>query len=215
MNINLMENQENSSTTSDLSNKTTNCKVPINIGVYLGSSIGDKAILQESVVQFGKGLARLGYTLVYGGASIGLMGILASTVKENGGKVIAIITKHLESKEILFKQADEIYIVSSMHERKNLIREKSSQFIVFPGGLGTFDELFETWCLIKVGSIKKNMGLMNICGFFNPLFELVTHAKKNGFLTEVESTIPSIYSDVAECLLDMAYGKTKELYGLC
>lgn len=174
------------------------------IGIYLGSAIGNNPEFEKGVIQFAKGLAKLEYTLVYGGASIGLMGVLAETMKQAGGKVIGIITEHLLEKEIGFEQADEIHIVQSMYERKRLIHEKSSRFIAFPGGLGTFDELFETWCGIKIGLIPKSIGFVNIGGFFDPLFQFLKNCEHEGFFSKKQLMIPSVYSNVSECLEDLA-----------
>ena len=174
------------------------------IGVYLGSTIGNNPEFEKAIIQFGQGLAELGYTLVYGGASIGLMGLLARTVKNHGGRVVGIITEHLQGKEILYNQADDIHIVSTMYERKKLIHELSTHFIVFPGGLGTLDELFETWCGIKIGVIQKTMGFINICNFFNPLFQFLNTCQSDGFLTKNQLMLPLIYKNVSECLIDLA-----------
>lgn len=183
-----------------MDNYMINSNMSKTVGVYLGSAFGNKPEFENAIIQFAKGIAKLGYTLVYGGASIGLMGVLAETMKENGGKVIGVITEHLQKKEILFEQADEIHIVQSMYDRKRLIHEKSSQFIVFPGGLGTLDELFETWCGIKIGVIQKSIGFVNIDGFFDPLFQFMHHCQNNGFFTEKQLMIPAIYNSVSDCL---------------
>ena len=173
------------------------------VGVYLGSAMGNQSIYKETAIKLAEGMARLGLTLVYGGASIGLMGILAKTMKANGGKVIGVITEHLASKEISFQDADEMYVVDSMYERKRLIHEKSSQFLVFPGGLGTFDEFFETWCNIKIGVIQKPIGFLNLAGFYDLIFQFLRNCQQEGFLTDKQLNIPSIYPDIQSCLLDL------------
>lgn len=163
------------------------------IGVYLGAALGNDPAYKNAVIEFGKGIVELGYTLVYGGASIGLMGLLADVVKKSGGKVIAVITKHLEEKEILFEEADEKFVVNTMYERKKLIHDLSSRFVIFPGGLGTFDELFETWCNIKIGVFEKKIDFININGFFDQMFNFVDFCCQQGFLSESQIRIPSIY----------------------
>ena len=173
------------------------------VGVYLGASSGNHPQLEKSVVLLGEGLVKLGFTLVYGGASNGLMGLLANTVKDCGGKVIGIITNHLIKHEMLFNQADEMIVVDSMYERKRFIHEKSSHFIAMPGGLGTLDELFETWCQIKIGVLRKPMGFVNINGYFDALFDFIINCKNQGFLTESNLRIPTLYPDVPACLEDL------------
>lgn len=174
------------------------------VGVYLGSEMGKNPEFKKSVISFGTGLAKLGITLVYGGASTGLMGLLAETVKHHGGKVVGVITNHLiniEKPSSLL--LDELHVVDSMYDRKRLIHEKSTRFIAMPGGLGTLDEVFETWCGIKIGVIKKPMGFINISGYFDPLFQLSNMCLRQGFLREVHVDIPKIYDSVQSCLQDL------------
>lgn len=170
------------------------------VGVYLGANVGNNPEFERSAHLLGEGLASLGLTLVYGGGGVGLMGVLSRAVKQSGGRVIGIITEHLASIESPPNWLDELYIVDSMYERKRLIHEKSSQFIVMPGGMGTFDELFETWCAIKIGTLKKSMGFINVAGYFDPLLQFITSSKPNGFLGETDLDIPSFYKDVPTCL---------------
>ncbi|WP_234999737.1 TIGR00730 family Rossman fold protein [Legionella quinlivanii] len=101
-------------------------------------------------------------TLVYGGSSLGMMGLLANTVKECGGKVVGIITHHLIEQEKPLKCLDELYIVDSMQERKSMMQQISDMFIVMPGGLGTLEEAIETWNAIKIGELTKPIGFLNI-----------------------------------------------------
>ena len=184
-------------------NQTHNNEIR-SVGVYLGSEMGINPEFNKSVILFGTGLAKFGITLVYGGASTGLMGLLAETVKHHGGRVVGIITNHLiniEKPSSLL--LDELHVVESMYDRKRLIHEKSSRFIAMPGGLGTLDELFETWCGIKIGVIKKPMGFINISGYFDPLFQLSNMCLEQGFLREVHMDIPKIYDSVQSCLQDI------------
>jgi hypothetical protein len=90
-----------------------------------------------------------------------------------------------------------------MYERKKLIHDLSSRFIVFPGGLGTFDEMFETWCAIKIGALRKKMGFVNIQGFFDPLLQYMESCQANGFLTSDQLMIPSVYKNVSDCLAEL------------
>lgn len=182
------------------------------VGVYLGAANSITPEIEKSVILLGEGLVELGLTLVYGGASIGLMGLLAETVKKCGGQVIGIITKHLIAHEILFHQADEVIIVDSMHERKRLIHEKSSRFIGMPGGLGTLDELFETWCQIKLGILQKQLGFVNIDGYFDRLFCFMNDCKNHGFLTGSNLKIPAIYPNVLTCLEDLKTSQYQKQY---
>ncbi|QEY52058.1 LOG family protein [Legionella longbeachae] len=170
------------------------------IGVYLGSSMGNNPAFKEAVVSLGTGIAKLGHTVVYGGGGTGLMGLLAKTVKSYGGTVIGITTEYLAKIETPSEFLDELHIVSSMYERKRLIHEKSSQLIAMPGGIGTFDELFETWCAIKIGVIKKSFGLINIGGYFNPMLQFISSCSSYELLNEQDTKIPDVYNEVSSFL---------------
>lgn len=170
------------------------------IGIYLGSAMGTNPEFKNAVISLGEGLVEQGYAVVYGGASIGLMGLLAETVKKCGGILIGVITHHLIDKEIQYSAFDECIVVDSMHERKRVIQEKSERFLVMPGGIGTFDEAFETWCNIKIGLTQKPIDFLNINGFFDPLFHLMKSCQNEGFLSNAELNIPSSYQNVSSYL---------------
>ncbi|MBI2784781.1 MAG: TIGR00730 family Rossman fold protein [Legionella longbeachae] len=178
----------------------TDLMLPPTIGVYLGSSMGNNLSFKNAIISLGKGVAKQGYTVVYGGGSTGLMGILAETVKSHGGTVIGITTKHLAEIEKPCDFLDELHILPSMYERKRLIHEKSSRFLAMPGGIGTFDELFETWCAIKIGVIKKPLGLVNIEGYFNPLIQFVTACTNYDLVNKKDIKIPTLYDEVSAYL---------------
>lgn len=170
------------------------------IGIYLGSKIGDNPSFKNAIISLGKGVVKHGYTVVYGGGGTGLMGLLAETVKSHGGTVIGITTEHLSEIEKPYDFLDELHIVHSMYERKRLIHEKSSRFLAMPGGIGTLDELFETWCAIKIGTITKPLGLINIDGYFTPMIQFITACTSHGFLKEQDIKIPTIYDGVSAYL---------------
>lgn len=174
-----------------------------NIGVYLGANMGTNPAFEQAAKLLGKKLAELELTLVYGGGSVGLMGSLAHAVKQHGGKVIGIITEHLTTFEKPFQNADELHVVQTMYERKKLLHEKSSRFIILPGGIGTFDELFETWCAIKNGVMQKAIGFVNIDGFFDDLLKFVNNCKHHGFLDDSHQEIATVYAGIDPCLQDL------------
>lgn len=170
------------------------------VGIYLGSSMGNNPIFKDAIIELAKGLVKYKYSVIYGGGGTGLMGLLAETIKSHDGKVVGITTEHLAKIEKPYDYLDELHIVDSMYERKKMIHEKSSLFIAMPGGVGTFDELFETWCAIKIGTIKKPFGLVNINGYFNPMLNFVKSSMRYGFLDQKDVHIPNIYNNVSECL---------------
>jgi hypothetical protein len=194
-----------------------NTKIMISptIGIYLGSRMGNNLSFKNAIIALGKGVAERGYTVVYGGGGTGLMGLLAETVKSHGGTIIGITTEHLAEIEKPCDFLDELHVVHSMYERKSLIHEKSSRLLAMPGGIGTFDELFETWCAIKIGVIKKPLGLVNIEGYFNPMIQFVTDCTSYDFVNEQDVTIPTVYNEVSvylKSLEEEQQGKFFDVY---
>lgn len=150
--------------------------------VYLGSNFGGNNQFSESVILLGKELAGRDLTLVYGGSSLGLMGLLAMTVKNYGGKAIGIITEQLIEKEKPLSLLDKLLIVESMQKRKRMMQQMADFFIVMPGGLGTLEEAFETWNAIKIGELKKSISFLNINGYFDELFSFINRCEQTGLL---------------------------------
>ena len=173
------------------------------VGVYLGAQCGNDKIFSETINELAKKIAQRQLTLVYGGSSIGLMGQLATTVQQNGGKVIGVITHQLSEREQVLTSLDELHFVDSIQERKQIMQDKSDAFIVVPGGLGTLEEAFDTWNALKIGLINKPMGFLNIAGYFDKLFEFINTCEKYGFISNEQVNIPRIYADVQELLNDL------------
>lgn len=171
--------------------------------VYLGANFGINNQFSESVILLGKELANMSLTLVYGGSSLGLMGLLATTVKTHGGKVVGIITKHLIEKEKPLSLLDELLIVDSMQERKKMMQQMADVFIVMPGGLGTLEEAFETWNSIKIGELEKSIGFLNINGYFDELFSFIGTCEKNGLLLKKDGEIPIVQPSVQSLLANL------------
>lgn len=125
------------------------------IAVFCGSSSGSNPAYLEGAKKLGEALAERELTLVYGGASVGLMGAVADSVLENGGKVIGVIPQSLVDKEIAHASLTDLYIVNSMHERKAKMSELSDGFIAMPGGSGTLEEFFEVFTWAQLGYHQK------------------------------------------------------------
>ena len=173
------------------------------ICVYLGANCGTNIAFSEAVILLGKEIADSGSTLIYGGSSLGLMGLLANTVKDQGGRVVGIITQQLIEKEKPLTTLDELHVVNSMQERKLMMQELADVFVVMPGGLGTLEEAFETWNAIKIGVIDKPIGFVNILGFFDNLFSFADTCEENGFISAAHRHIPKINEDVTLLLEDL------------
>lgn len=154
------------------------------ICVYCGSSPGDNPIYLENAKALGTRLALEGITVVYGGASVGLMGAVADSCLDAGGKVIGVLPEILLKRELEHKSLTEMYIVDSMHTRKAKMAELSDGFIALPGGFGTFEELCEVATWSQIGLHKKPIGALNVGGYYDPLEKLILTGIKEGFMTE-------------------------------
>ncbi|MFO1425493.1 MAG: TIGR00730 family Rossman fold protein [Steroidobacteraceae bacterium] len=151
--------------------------------VYCGSAGGRSERYAAAARELGRTLATRGIGLVYGGSSIGLMGIVADAALEAGGRVTGVIPHALMRQEIVHRGLADLRVVRSMHERKALMAELSGAFIALPGGLGTLDELFEIWTWAHLRFHDKPIGLLNVDGFFDHLLAHLDHATAEGFVT--------------------------------
>ncbi len=165
------------------------------ICVFCGSSPGRHADYREAAVSFGRALARAGIGLVYGGASIGLMGAVADAVREGGGEVIGVIPRSLVDLEVAHTGLDDLRVVSSMHERKALMAELSDAFVALPGGIGTLEEIFEVWTWAQLGSHAKPCAFLNVRGFYGGLLQFLDHVVAEEFLKPVHRDMVLVERD--------------------
>ena len=152
------------------------------ICVYAGSSSGADPAYAEAAADLARLLAGRGIGVVYGGAHVGLMGILADTALEAGGEVIGVMPQALIDREIGHTGLTELHVVASMHERKALMAELSDGFVALPGGAGTLEELIEIYTWSQLGLHDKPMGVLNVNGYYDGLAALLDHALREGFL---------------------------------
>jgi len=150
--------------------------------VFCGSSAGTVTAHRDAAIELGNALLRSGKGLVYGGGSVGLMGILADTLLQGGGEVIGVIPEMLAVKELLHPRVSPMHIVPSMHARKALMAELCDAFIALPGGYGTFEELLEAITWSQLGIHRKPIGILNVSGFYTPLVNMIDHAILEGFI---------------------------------
>ena len=153
-----------------------------NVCVYCGSGPGTNPKFVDGANAFGKALAEAGIGLVYGGGSVGLMGAVAKSAIEHGGKVIGIIPEFLTKRENALKDAQELIVTADMHERKRLMFERSDAFVALPGGVGTLEELVEQLTWAQLGRHTKPILLANIDGFWEPLYTLLDHMRTTAFI---------------------------------
>jgi uncharacterized protein (TIGR00730 family) len=152
------------------------------ICVYAGSNPGADPAYAEAAGELARALAGRGIGVVYGGAHVGLMGILADTALAAGGEVIGVMQQALIDREIGHTGLTELHIVGSMHERKALMAELSDGFVALPGGAGTLEELIEVYTWSQLGLHAKPMGVLNVRGYWDGLAALLDHAVAEGFL---------------------------------
>jgi hypothetical protein len=150
--------------------------------VFCGSNTGIDPAYRVAADELGREIARREWGLVYGGGSVGLMGVLADAVLAAGGRVTGVIPKMLATKELLHPRATEMHIAHSMHARKALMEELADAFVALPGGYGTFEELLEIITWAQLGLHAKPIGLLNVCGYFDRLTGLFDHAIGEGFI---------------------------------
>ncbi len=170
------------------------------ICVFSGSSPGVLPAYRDAARALGVLLAREGIGLVYGGASVGLMGAVADAALQAGGEVIGVIPQALVHREVAHTGLKDLRVVRSMHERKALMAELSDAFIALPGGIGTFEELFEVWTWTQLGAHAKPCGLLNTCGFYGQLLAFLEHVVAQGFLKPQEHRLLAS-ADTPEALL--------------
>ncbi|MGG3196330.1 MULTISPECIES: TIGR00730 family Rossman fold protein [Priestia] len=154
------------------------------IAVFCGASNGASDLYIQGAKDLGKELAKRNISLVYGGASVGVMGAVADAVLEAGGHVIGVMPTFLEEREISHKNLSELIVVESMHERKAKMAELVDGFITLPGGPGTLEEFFEIFTWAQLGLHQKPCGLLNINDYYTPLISLFNHMTEEQFLQE-------------------------------
>lgn len=152
------------------------------ICVFTGSSPGARTDYAEAAQELGREIASRGLELVFGGGRVGLMGVIADAVLANGGNVIGVIPEALAAKEIAHSRLTELRVVRSMHERKATMAELSDAFVALPGGLGTLEEFFEIITWAQLGLHAKPVGIMNVAGYFDPLFAFLDRAVDERFV---------------------------------
>ena len=168
--------------------------------VYCGSSDGNDSDIREMASRLGTMLATKGIGLVYGGSSLGIMGILASAVMENGGTVTGVIPSGLFKKEVAHQGITRLITVRNMHERKSTMADLADAFLALPGGFGTLEELFEIITWNQIGIIAKPVTIFNFKGFYNPLIRMIDQASESGFIRDENRTILNIAETPDQCI---------------
>ncbi len=176
-----------------------------NIVVYCGSNLGANKAFFDAARHLGKVIAQQGSRLVYGGGNIGLMGTIATAVLENGGEVIGVIPTFLKNQEGAHLGLTELYETANMTERKNKMIELANAFIAMPGGLGTYEELFEVLSQAQLKLHPHPIGILNVAGFFDPLLQMLQNTADAGFMPQQNMELVCVDNDAENLLNQMRH----------
>ena len=183
------------------------------VAVFCGSSMGSDPAYRKSCVELAGLLTRQATGLVYGGGKIGLMGVLADEMLRLGGEVIGVIPRKLVDIEVVHTGLTKLHIVNSMHERKARMMELSHAFIIMPGGIGTLDEFFDVLTWKQLGYHSKNIGILNVESYFDPLVSLLKTITEKGFIARNFTDSLIISSSPSEILEKLGLDKIQPLQG--
>ena len=173
------------------------------VSVFCGSGLGTEEVFQRQARLLGETLAEQKIGIVYGGASIGLMGAVADGALSKGGEVIGVLPVFLQAKEIAHKNLSQLILVETMHERKTAMNELSDGVIALPGGFGTMEEFFEMLTWAQLGLHKKPIALLNVDGFFDSLKTLIELMVDKGFLKKLNYDMLLMSDDINDLLTQM------------
>ena len=169
--------------------------------VFAGSSPGVRSDYSHAARMLGEEIARQELGLVYGGASVGLMGVLADAALAGGADVAGVITEALVDLEVAHPGLTRLEVVETMHQRKALMADRADAFIMLPGGFGTYEEFFEAVTWTQLGIHAKPCGILNVDGFFDPLLALIARAVEDRFVRAENAEIVRV-ADEPAALLD-------------
>lgn len=168
--------------------------------VYCGSRPGALPTYTDAARQVGEWIGRHGGQLVYGGGRNGLMGVVAQATLAAGGRVVGVIPQALVDKEMANTDCTELHVVQTMHERKRLMAEHADAFLALPGGIGTFEELFEVWTWQQLGYHDKPLGLLNTAGYYDGLMGFLRSSVSQGFMSDWQMDMLRVEADAAALL---------------
>jgi uncharacterized protein (TIGR00730 family) len=170
------------------------------IAVFCGSSLGNDPVYEAAARQTGRTLAERGIDVVYGGGHVGLMGAVADAALEAGGRVVGVIPRQLDDRELAHRGVTELHVVESMHERKQLMADLSDAFIALPGGAGTLEEIAEQWTWAQLTIHAKPSGFLDVAGFWTPMRQMLDSMVSSGFVRAEQSGIVTFDDDLGSLL---------------
>jgi uncharacterized protein (TIGR00730 family) len=168
--------------------------------VYCGSRTGSAPAYARAAEEVGSWIGRKGWQLVYGGGCAGLMGVVADAALASGATVTGVIPESLMVRELGHSGLTELHVVQTMHQRKQMMAERSDAFLALPGGIGTFEELFEVWTWRQLGYHDKPLGVLNVDGYFDTLLDFLGQAQQRGFVNEAQRSLLQVGRDPATLL---------------
>jgi uncharacterized protein (TIGR00730 family) len=180
--------------------------VALSICVYCGSRVGTQASFRRAAAAIGTAIGRRGWQLVYGGGGAGLMGNVADAALAAGARVIGVIPESLMRREAGHRGLTELHVVQTMHERKRMMADRADAFIALPGGIGTFEELFEVWSWRHLDYHDRPIGLLDVDGYFQPMLQMLERACAAGFVTSGQLAMLDVAAD-PDALLDVLAAK--------
>jgi uncharacterized protein (TIGR00730 family) len=174
--------------------------------VYCGSRAGDDARFTTAAQAVGRWIGDHGGQLVYGGGHAGLMGQVADATQAAGGRVVGVIPQSLVDREAANRRCDELHVVATMHERKAMLAERSDAFLALPGGIGTFEELFEAWTWRQLGYHDKPLGILNVAGYYDSLLTFLRQTVERGFMGDPTAALLQVGTDPEALLTALVAG---------
>jgi len=171
--------------------------------VYCGSKPGADPSYAALATEVGHWIGSHGGQLVYGGGRNGLMGIVADSTRAAGGRVVGIIPRALVEREWAHEGCDELHIVDTMHERKGMMMARADAFVALPGGIGTFEELFEVWAWRQLGYHDKPIGILNAGGYYEQMMAFMQQVVREGFMGEWQMDLVQVGAQAAPLLRDL------------
>ncbi len=172
----------------------------LSLCVYCGSRTGGKPAYVRAAQSVGALIGQRGWQLVYGGGNAGLMGTVANAALAAGAPVVGVIPHSLMERELGHTGLTELHVVDTMHERKQMMAERADAFLALPGGIGTFEELFEVWTWRQLGYHDKPVGLLNVEGYYDRLLSFMDQSVADGFVPPAQRQLLQAGSDPSELL---------------
>ncbi len=176
----------------------------LSLCVYCGSRLGGQVAYEAAARQVGTLIGQRCWQLVYGGGNAGLMGALANAALAAGASVIGVIPQSLMGRELGHPGLSELHVVETMHQRKQMMAERADAFVALPGGIGTFEELFEVWTWRQLGYHDKPVGLLNVGGYYDRLLAFMDQSVADGFVPPAQHQLLQVANDPVVLLDQLA-----------